>query len=165
MIMAHTGVEYDNRLVDVNEIVLRCLISMMWHEATLHTKNNLQAEVYKQRYLEWMERVNTSGNGCLDLPLDELLGNDKTKKQEFLYLLSLAEHKIHSFGDKVPGEYIDPVADLPKELTGSFLLSQSLLGVLQDLRDLILKRTGGKWIEYHRSLAQKPVAPENKDSK
>jgi len=132
--MASTFISYNGRDVQVPESAVTIVGYILFHEAYVAA-----ATPDDRLRFERMARdfgVRTTGVGCTDLGLDELLRGDASKEQEFLSFLNLARARLASFGEEIPAEYLDTFMPIP-EYRGRALASPWFHTILDVIEALI----------------------------
>lgn len=105
--MATTFIRYKGRLVQVPETPLICIGYMLFHEAWANASTQSEKSRFEQMASDFSDR--TTGVGCTDLGLDQMLQGDTGKETEFLSFVNLVRDRLRGFGESIPVEYVNQV--------------------------------------------------------
>lgn len=136
--MAHSYLEFRGRSQHFNDLDIRalvhCALDVRQH---VGTDAALPSSIDKMLE-EWREQLAIAAPGCWDLGFDMFLPSE-SDVEALLELLDMVEDKVKSFGEVVPGAYLN-------ELEQSEIIeyydrpTERMIDVVSKVRDLLSAR-------------------------
>ena len=108
--MAHSYVEFDNHRQLMHDIENVCVVSVVL-DVVGDGRTSL-TESIRGLLESWRRLLDPYIAGCLDLQLDNFVRSDADQSC-LRELLRNARDRLHSFGDIIPGEYLNRVVAAP----------------------------------------------------